>query len=260
MSPVTGCIVPGVGHLPQRRAASGGRPWRGRSTREPRKAGPRPRRDHLASGHASARRRAGRHHRRFGYRRIHVLLRREGWKVNHKRTYRLYRLEGLSVRAVRRRKRPSHIRVLPPAAAMPNERWSIDFVQDRLEDGRKFRAFTVPGVPGRRNDLAGHHLDRGEPQRGDRRQPGHRPRDRRHHEADRARQVDALSGTPAPTFAYWLGDVDCLGPYTNDAGDVPQREVEVSEQPGVPRATMKRPCRRRPAAGSKPDSARRSPG
>jgi len=81
--------------------------------------------------------------RRFGYRRIHVLLRREGWRVNHKRTYRLYRLEGLGVRTARRRKRPSHVRVVPPAATMPNERWSIDFVQDRLEDGRKFRAFTV---------------------------------------------------------------------------------------------------------------------
>ena len=47
------------------------------------------------------------------------------------------------MRAARRRKRPSHVRVLPAAASMPNERWSIDFVQDRLEDGRKFRAFTV---------------------------------------------------------------------------------------------------------------------
>jgi putative transposase len=47
---------------------------------------------------------------RYGYRRLHVLLRREGWQVNHKRVYRLSRLEGLALRLKQRRKRPSHLR------------------------------------------------------------------------------------------------------------------------------------------------------
>jgi putative transposase len=84
---------------------------------------------------------------RFGYRRVHVLLRREGWAVNHKRTYRLYAEEGLSVRYKgRRRKRGSHLRVLPPSALAPNERWSMDFVADALDDGRRFRTLTVVDV------------------------------------------------------------------------------------------------------------------
>jgi putative transposase len=84
--------------------------------------------------------------RRFGYRRIHVMLRREGWAVNHKRVYRLYRLEGLSVRTKKRKKRASHLRVVPTAPVQVNERWSMDFVQDTLDDGRRFRALTLVDV------------------------------------------------------------------------------------------------------------------
>lgn len=80
---------------------------------------------------------------RFGYRRIQVLLRREGWRVNHKLVYRLYRQDGLGVRTKRRKKRASHTRVPLPAAAAPNERWSMDFMADRLDDGRQFRVLTV---------------------------------------------------------------------------------------------------------------------
>jgi putative transposase len=83
---------------------------------------------------------------RFGYPRLHVLLRREGWKVNIKRVYRLYKLEGLGVRTKKRKKRASHLRVVPHAPTKPNERWSMDFVQDSLMDGRKFRALTVVDV------------------------------------------------------------------------------------------------------------------
>jgi len=79
----------------------------------------------------------------YGYRRLHVLLRREGWKVNHKLVYRLYREEGLEVRTKKRRKRASALRVVLPAARMPNERWSMDFVSDSLHDGRRFRALTL---------------------------------------------------------------------------------------------------------------------
>jgi len=80
---------------------------------------------------------------RYGYRRIHVLLRREGWPVNIKRVYRLYREEGLSLRYKRSKKRVSTPRVTPPPATQPNERWSIDFLKDALMDGRGFRVFTV---------------------------------------------------------------------------------------------------------------------
>ena len=81
--------------------------------------------------------------RRFGYRRIHVLLRREGVQANHKRIERLYRLAGLTVRSRRRRARIALERqpLLLPAAA--NEVWSMDFVMDRLADGRRLKALTI---------------------------------------------------------------------------------------------------------------------
>lgn len=81
--------------------------------------------------------------RRFGYRRLHVLLRREGWAINIKRTYRIYVDEGLSMRTKKRKKRGSHLRVVPAPASKRNERWSMDFVSDTLVDGRRFRALTV---------------------------------------------------------------------------------------------------------------------
>jgi putative transposase len=80
---------------------------------------------------------------RYGYRRLHVLLRREGWKINPKRVYRLYKLEGLSLRLKRSKKRISKLRVVPPPAQRPNQRWSIDFMSDRLADGRRFRVLTL---------------------------------------------------------------------------------------------------------------------
>jgi putative transposase len=80
---------------------------------------------------------------RYGYRRLHILLRREGWLVNHKRVYRLYQEEGLGIRAKRRKKRVSGSRVLPPPARLPQERWSMDFLTDGLVDGRRFRVLTI---------------------------------------------------------------------------------------------------------------------
>src|SRR6185312_12008564 len=81
---------------------------------------------------------------RYGYRRLHVLLRRDGWKVNMKRVRRLYRLEGLQLRyRLRRRKHASVHRGIPPAASRAHERWSMDFVHDALMDGRAFRVLTV---------------------------------------------------------------------------------------------------------------------
>jgi putative transposase len=81
--------------------------------------------------------------RRYGYRRIHVLLRREGWSVNHKRTYRLYHEQGLMVRK-RKRKRIALVeRLVRKAPQAPNESWSMDYVADALIDGRKLRALTI---------------------------------------------------------------------------------------------------------------------
>lgn len=81
--------------------------------------------------------------RRFGYRRIHILLAREGWRVNVKRVYRLYRNAGLAVRK-RNRKRISlteRVPLLLPEA--PNHAWSMDFVHDGLADGRRLRCLNV---------------------------------------------------------------------------------------------------------------------
>ena len=81
---------------------------------------------------------------RFGFLRIWVMLRREGWHVNVKRVRRLYRLEGLQVRMrVRRRKHMALHRGPAPVPAGPTERWSMDFVHDALTDGRQFRVLTV---------------------------------------------------------------------------------------------------------------------
>ena len=80
---------------------------------------------------------------RFGYRRLTVLLRREGWPVNAKRIYRLYTEEGLIVRTKQRKRTASRQRVPQGVATAPNQRWSMDFVSDRLVDGRWFRVLTV---------------------------------------------------------------------------------------------------------------------
>lgn len=79
---------------------------------------------------------------RWGYRRLHVLLEREGTKANHKRIYRLYRDEGLAVRR-RKRKRVAVARQPMPAPARLNDCWAMDFVSDVLASGRKFRVLNV---------------------------------------------------------------------------------------------------------------------
>ena len=81
--------------------------------------------------------------RRFGYRRLHVLLRHEGHALNRKKTQRLYREEGLSVRRRRGRKRAMGARAPIPVEARPNARWSLDFVHDQFGSGRRFRVLNV---------------------------------------------------------------------------------------------------------------------
>ena len=84
-----------------------------------------------------------RRHPRYGYRRIHAILCREGWACNRKRVQRLWRDERLRLPAKAKRRRrgprmPGHL-----TAAAPNEVWAIDFVSDRTADGRPLRILTV---------------------------------------------------------------------------------------------------------------------
>ena len=81
--------------------------------------------------------------RRFGYRRLWVLLRREGHAVNRKRVYRLYRQERLMVRRRGGRKRAIGVRSPMPLPLRPNQRWSLDFVHDQITDGRRFRILAI---------------------------------------------------------------------------------------------------------------------
>jgi len=81
---------------------------------------------------------------RYGFWRIFILIRREGWNVNHKRVYRLYKLEGLNLRSKRpRRSRAAAHRLERVQATNMHESWSMDFVADQLFNGRRIRALTV---------------------------------------------------------------------------------------------------------------------
>lgn len=81
---------------------------------------------------------------RYGFWRVFILLRREGWRDNHKRVYRIYKEEGLNLRSKRpRRNRAGVHREVFPKVSTFHQCWSMDFVADKLFDGRKFRALTV---------------------------------------------------------------------------------------------------------------------
>jgi putative transposase len=80
---------------------------------------------------------------RFGYRRLHILLEREGLAVNHKRVHRIYQAAGLQVRRRRRKRLTRAERVPLPAVRQPCERWSMDFTTDTLADGRNFRTLNI---------------------------------------------------------------------------------------------------------------------
>lgn len=84
-----------------------------------------------------------RERRRFGYRRLHVMLKREGYVVNHKRVFRIYREEGLKVKKRGGRKRALGTRAPIPGAEAPNDRWSLDFVADQFVCGRRFRILAI---------------------------------------------------------------------------------------------------------------------
>lgn len=82
-------------------------------------------------------------YRRFGSPRIHTLLKREGLVQNHKRTERLYRLEGLALKRKRPKRKASRIRIPIAPAQEANGCWSMDFVFDRLLNGRKIKCLTI---------------------------------------------------------------------------------------------------------------------
>jgi putative transposase len=81
--------------------------------------------------------------RRFGYRRLHILLRREGIVMNHKKLRRLYREERLQVRRRGGRKRALGTRTPMALPQGPNQRWSLDFLSDAMTDGRRFRVLAI---------------------------------------------------------------------------------------------------------------------
>ncbi len=81
--------------------------------------------------------------RRFGYRRLFILLRREGEMAGLNRVYRLYREEGLAVRKRRSRRKAVGMRAPILVEARPNARWSLDFVHDQMNDGRRFRILNI---------------------------------------------------------------------------------------------------------------------
>jgi putative transposase len=84
-----------------------------------------------------------RERRRFGYRRLLIFLRREGFIVNHKRLFRIYREERLMVRKRGGRKRALGIRAPMAVPQLPNDRWSLDFVSDQMASGRRFRILAI---------------------------------------------------------------------------------------------------------------------
>ena len=105
--------------------------------------------------------------RRFGYRRLFIMLRREGEPSGINRIYRLYREEGLGVRKRKGRKRAIGIRAPIVVEARPNARWSLDFVHDQMANGRRFRVLNITdditheclgAVPG--TSLSGHRVAR----------------------------------------------------------------------------------------------------
>ena len=81
---------------------------------------------------------------RYGYRRVHVLLRREGWLINQKKTRRVYRELGLQLRnKTPKRRVRAKLREDRKVATRPNETWAMDFVHDQLATGRKLRVLTI---------------------------------------------------------------------------------------------------------------------
>jgi putative transposase len=103
---------------------------------------------HLVKAHRCSERRArlrelAGQHRRFGYLRLHALLRWEGLVINRQKTYRLYKADDLAVRRRSRRRPPERDRLRLVASVRRNQRWSMDFASDALWTGRRFRCLCL---------------------------------------------------------------------------------------------------------------------
>ena len=83
---------------------------------------------------------------RYGYKRIHVLLMREGWRINHKKVYSIYCQEGLNLRYKKRKKYISRARLPRGDVAAINQCWAMDFMSDALFNGRRFGILTMVDV------------------------------------------------------------------------------------------------------------------
>ena len=82
---------------------------------------------------------------RYGYRRVHVQLRREGWEINHKKVHRVYTELGMQLRSKAPKRRvKAKLRENRSAATGSNEVWAMDFVHDQLATGRKLRVLDEP--------------------------------------------------------------------------------------------------------------------
>ena len=84
--------------------------------------------------------------RRYGYRRIHMILKREGMRVNHKKVYRIYTQSGLKVAKRKTRRKVLGERKMDIFITKPNQRWALDFVSDALSDGRRIRLLAIIDV------------------------------------------------------------------------------------------------------------------
>jgi putative transposase len=80
---------------------------------------------------------------RYGVRRLHTLLKKEGLVINHKRTERLYKKEGLAIRTKKPKKHNTTIRLPLPVPREINEQWAMDFIHDTNSEGRRFRCFSI---------------------------------------------------------------------------------------------------------------------
>ena len=81
--------------------------------------------------------------RSYGVECLHILLRREGLVINHKRTERIYREEQLCLRSKKKKKKLNRLRAVSPVLTGPNQKWELDFISDQLINGRRFKVLTI---------------------------------------------------------------------------------------------------------------------
>jgi predicted acyl esterase len=161
---------------------------------------------------------------RYGYRKIRVLLNREGWDVGKYLVYRLYQEEGLTLKRMKpaRRRKAARTREDPFKPTAPNEAWSMDFVMDQLQDGTRFRALTIVDVY-TREAVAIEYNER------------HNPIPQSGCEGYRAHFADPVVSTTAPNtdFTAKLVDVHQDGPAFNVSEGILRRSYLEVQRPSA---------------------------